>query len=71
MTGGDRGGGQPGPDPDRTWDRDHEEHRRRQARLGLKLTPAERLRWLETTMATMRGWVGRAREGRPLPPEED
>jgi hypothetical protein len=39
--------------------------------LDEKLTPAERLRWLETTMATMRGWVGRAREGRPLPPEED
>lgn len=55
------------PFPDRSW----EEHRRRQARRGLQLTPAERLQWLEDTMATMRRWVGRAREGRPLPPERD
>jgi hypothetical protein len=36
-------------------------HRRAQARLGLELTPAERLRWLEETMETLRRWQGRAR----------
>ena len=47
---------------DRGWDG----HRRRQATLGLALTPAERLRWLEETMETLRRWQGRAREGRPI-----
>jgi hypothetical protein len=56
----------PGELPDRSW----EEHAHRQVREGLKLTPAERLRWLETTMESMRRWVGRARTGRPLPPED-
>lgn len=36
-------------------------HRRAQAGFGLRLTPAERLRWLEETMATLRRWRGRAR----------
>ena len=63
MTGSDE------PRGERTWENDHEEHRRRQARMGLKLSPAERLRWLESTMETMRSWVGRARQARPLPPE--
>jgi hypothetical protein len=36
-------------------------HRRAQAGLGLRLTPAERLRWLEETMAALRRWRGRAR----------
>lgn len=36
------------------------EHRREQARRGLELSPAERLRWLETTMAEMKGLLGRA-----------
>lgn len=36
-------------------------HRRAQAGLGLRLTPAERLRWLEETMAAFRRWCGRAR----------
>jgi hypothetical protein len=35
--------------------------RRAQAGLGLRMTPAERLRWLEETMATLRRWQGRAR----------
>jgi hypothetical protein len=35
--------------------------RRRQARLGLGMTPAERLRWLEDTRAAMLRWRGRAR----------
>jgi hypothetical protein len=42
------------------WPRGWDEQRRAQATLGLRLTPAERLRWLEETMATMRRWVGRA-----------
>lgn len=52
--------------PDRTW----EAHRRRQARNGLRLTPAERLRWLEAAMAEMRRLVGRAKRGRPIPPDD-
>jgi hypothetical protein len=36
-------------------------NRREQARMGLRLTPAERLRWLEETMQTLRRWQGRAR----------
>ena len=36
-------------------------HRRRQARAGLSMTPAERLRWLEETVACMRRILGRAR----------
>ena len=47
------------------FDRGFEGHSRRQARLGLKLTPAERLRWLEQTMEELRGLLGRARQGRP------
>ena len=43
-----------------------EGHRRRQVRLGLTLSPAERLRWLEETIAEMRGVLGRARKGRPV-----
>ena len=42
------------------------DHRRDQARHGLRFTPAERLRWLEETMETMRRWRGRARSGRPV-----
>jgi hypothetical protein len=42
------------------------DHRREQARGGLRFTPAERLRWLEETMETMRAWCGRARFGRPV-----
>ena len=45
-----------------------EEHRRRQARLGLGLSPAERLRWLEESMEDLRKLVGRARRGRPVTP---
>lgn len=42
---------------DRGWDG----HRRRQARIGLGLTPLQRLRWLEQTMDEMRRLLGRAR----------
>jgi hypothetical protein len=41
-------------------------HRRAQARMGLRLTPAERLRWLDETMDALRRWRGRAR---PTPPK--
>jgi hypothetical protein len=53
------------------FDRGFEGHSRRQARLGLKLTPAERLRWLEQTMEEMRRLVGRARQGLPNKPKTD
>jgi hypothetical protein len=56
-----RGGGDGG---DR-FDRGYEGHRRRQARLGLNLTPAERLRWLEQAMDELRGILGRARRAGP------
>ncbi|MDE2180335.1 MAG: hypothetical protein KGJ40_05745 [candidate division NC10 bacterium] len=45
-----------------------EGHRRRQARLGLGLSPAERLRWLEESMEELRKLVGRARQGHPIKP---
>jgi hypothetical protein len=50
---------------DLSWD--FEAHHRRQARLGLQLSPAERLRWLERSMEELRKLVGRARLGRPVP----
>lgn len=51
------------------WPRGWDEHRAAQVGLGLRLTPAERLRWLEETMAVMRRWVGRASRDpiRPAP----
>jgi hypothetical protein len=45
--------------------RGFDEHRRAQARMGLRMTPAERLRWLEETMETLRRWQGRARKEDP------
>ena len=36
-----------------------------QTTLGLRLTPAERLAWLERTLTEMRELCGLAREGRP------
>jgi hypothetical protein len=39
----------------------YEGHLRRQARLGLEMTPAERLHWLEMKLAEMRGLLGKAR----------
>jgi|GEM_PF-2400678 len=47
---------------------DFEGHCRRQAKLGLQLSPAERLRWLEESMEELRKLVGRARQGRPITP---
>ena len=43
-----------------TW----EENRRRQALVGLSMTPAERLRWLEETMEFLRSICGLARIAR-------
>jgi hypothetical protein len=53
-------------DPDTGFDRGFDGHARRQARMGLRLTPAERLRWLERTMEELRRLVGRAKQGRPM-----
>ncbi len=61
--GGEAEGGQDG---EGEFDRGFDGHRRRQARLGLRLSPAERLRWLEETMDELRGLVRRARRGRPI-----
>lgn len=47
-----------------TWD--FEGARRHHLRLGLKLTPAERLRWLEETVDEMRQLQGLARRGRKI-----
>ncbi len=38
--------------------------REHQIRIGLSMTPAERLRWLEDTVEELRPWVGLARQGR-------
>lgn len=47
------------------FDRGFDGHWRRQVRLGLALTPAQRLRWLEQTMEELRPLVGRARLATP------
>jgi hypothetical protein len=46
------------------FDRGWNGHRARQARRGLRLTPAERLRWLEETMEEMRRILGAAKRQR-------
>ncbi len=40
--------------------------RRHHLRQGLRLTPVERLRWLEETVAEMRQLQGLARKGRGI-----
>ncbi len=40
--------------------------RRHHIRLGLRMTPAERLHWLEETVAEMRQLQGLARKGRRI-----
>ena len=52
-----RSTGRPGEDD---FDWTEAGHQRRQARVGLSMTPAERLRWLEETVAYMRRILGRA-----------
>ena len=54
-----------GADNGGEFDRGYDGHRRRQVRLGLALTPAQRLRWLEQTMEELRPLVGRARLAKP------
>ncbi|MEA2561549.1 MAG: hypothetical protein QOH06_3053 [Acidobacteriota bacterium] len=45
---------------------DFEGTRRHHIRLGLRLTPTERLRWLEETVDEMRRLQGLARKGRKM-----
>jgi hypothetical protein len=45
---------------------DFEGARRHHLRQGLRMTPAERLRWLEETVDEMRRFQGLARFGRPV-----
>lgn len=52
----------PEPQNETVWD--FEGTRRHHVRLGLRLTPAERLRWLEETVEEMRRLRGLARKGR-------
>lgn len=59
------------PADTRGFDAGFEGHARRQARIGLDLSPAERLRWLEETMHQLRRLLGRARDGRPVEPKGD
>jgi len=40
--------------------------RRNHLQVGLAMTPAERLRWLEETVEEMRSLQGLARHGRPV-----
>ncbi|HVG10025.1 MAG TPA: hypothetical protein VNM67_20150 [Thermoanaerobaculia bacterium] len=47
-----------------SWDFDGT--RRHHIRLGLRLTPTERLRWLEDTVDEMRRLQGLARKGRKM-----
>jgi len=45
---------------------DFEGTRRHHLRLGLQMTPVERLRWLEETVDEMRQLQGLARKGRTV-----
>jgi hypothetical protein len=47
--------------PEPGFDAGYDGHQRRQARLGLELTPSERLQWLERKRAEMAALLGRAR----------
>lgn len=49
-------------DPAPAAPREHPDHEH-QIRIGLSMTPAERLRWLEETVEELRPWVGLARRG--------
>lgn len=49
-----------GPSDGAPFDGTFEGTRRRQILLGLEIEPAERLRWLERTMAELRALQGRA-----------
>ena len=47
--------------PDKDFDWDPETERLHQIKLALAMTPAQRLRWLESTVTELRPWVGLAR----------
>lgn len=38
--------------------------------MGLQMTPAERLRWLEDTVEELLPWLGLAAEGQPVRSDE-
>jgi hypothetical protein len=48
-------------------DASHKRHRREQLRRGLRMTPAQRLRWLESTVEELSSWCGQARRVDPTP----
>lgn len=52
------------PKKETAWD--FEGTRRHHLRLGLQMTPVERLRWLEETVDEMRQLQGLARKGRTV-----
>ena len=52
--------------PDPEFDGSRDADRLRQLELGLRLTPAERLRWLEECVESLKPWLGRARSGDSL-----
>lgn len=54
------------PKPPGEWDWDFESTRVHHLEAGLRMTPAERLRWLDQTMEEMTRLQGLAREGRPV-----
>jgi len=54
------------PESERDWDWDFEGTRRHHLEQGLRMTPEERLRWLEETVEEMRSLQGLARKGRPV-----
>lgn len=49
---------------DEDFDWDPEAERRHQIEVALAMTPAQRLLWLETTVAELQSWVGLARDGK-------
>jgi hypothetical protein len=58
------------PSDTRAFDGTFEGTRQRQILLGLELEPAERLRWLERTMAELRALKGRAGQAGLAPIEK-
>lgn len=56
-----------GRHPEAGFPRGWDGHRRAQAGIGLGMTPAERMRWLQETMETLRRWQGIARASPAAP----
>ncbi|MGQ0553407.1 MAG: hypothetical protein ACT4PU_09325 [Planctomycetota bacterium] len=59
------------PEVNDGFDHGWEGHARRQALLGLSVSPAERLRLMEELVTTMRRWVGRAKGLPPAGPDSE